>query len=214
MKNTILITFLLLTLTKVCSAGDKNFTGRMESQVGNFKKLKEVADWKMQAATFNIISKEFPAEWLPSYYEGYCFLQAGLAASENDEADKFFDAALTALQVAEIKSPDNSEINVLTSWVYSMKIVIDPAARGYELGMKSAELTSLAMKQNPNNPRPWLMQGLAAMYTPEAYGGSIERAKELLETAIQKFETNPAKTPIDPSWGYEKAQEALKSIQN
>ena len=214
MKNTILLSFLLLTFIKVCSAGDKKFTSQMEIQVGQFKNHKEVADWKSQAAAFGSISKDYPSEWLPSYYEGYSLLQAGLAAEENDEADKLFDQALTSLEAASVKSPKNSEINVLMSWVYSMKIVIDPAARGYELGMKSSELTSLAMEQNPDNPRPWLLQGLAAMYTPEAYGGSKERAKELLNTAIQKFETHPAKSRIDPSWGYERAQEALKSIQN
>jgi hypothetical protein len=214
MKNSILVSFLLLTFLNVCSAVDKNFTGRMEAQVGKFKGLKEVADWKSQSVAFNSISKDYPSEWLPSYYEGYCLLQAGMASAENDEADKLFDQALTSLEAASAKSPDNSEINVLMSWVYSMKIVIDPASRGYELGMKSAELTSLAMEQNPDNPRPYLLQGLAAMYTPKEYGGSEDRAKELLNMAIQKYETHPAKSAIDPSWGYEKAQDALKSIQN
>lgn len=214
MKNSILVSFLLLTCLNVCSAVDKNFTSLMEAQVGKFKGLKEVADWKSQSVAFNGISKDYPSEWLPSYYEGYCLLQAGMASAENDEADKLFDQAITSLEAASAKSPDNSEINVLMSWVYSMKIVIDPASRGYELGMKSAELTSLAKQQNPDNPRPYLLDGLAAMYTPEEYGGSKILAKELLNTAIQKFETHPAKSAIEPSWGYEKAVDALKSIQN
>ncbi|MBL0340323.1 MAG: hypothetical protein IPP71_04980 [Bacteroidetes bacterium] len=215
MKNfkQILIALMMLTIPVLVNASDKTFIKQMEKEISGMEKISGMDSWLNQAGVFEKISKENSGEWLIFYYESYAYLKAGMEAKENIQADRYYDQSLLILEKAVTLSPANSEISTLKSWIISMKISIDPMARGYELGMQANQLLSAAIIQDATNPRPYLLQGLAAMYTPEEYGGSKKVAADLLNQSIQKFAEFKSASSIMPSWGLDKAKQTLKEVQ-
>ena len=90
-----------------------------------------------------------------------------------------------------------------------MKISIDPMNRGRELGMEAGMLSATAIKLDSLNPRPYLLKGQGAMYTPPQYGGGKDKALPLLQLAVAKYKTFKPANNIMPHWGETKAKEAL-----
>ena len=70
------------------------------------------------------------------------------------------------------------------------------------------------MKLDPENPRPYLLKGMGAMYTPEQYGGGKDKALPILEKAVEKFAKFKPTNSIMPKWGKERATKALEECKN
>ena len=56
-------------------------------------------------------------------------------------------------------------------------------------------------KLNVENPRVYLLEGQDKFYTPEQFGGSKEKAKELFNEALKKYDAFKPASDIDPNWG-------------
>ena len=106
-----------------------------------------------------------------------------------DEADSYLTKA-SALA-------ENDEILVLQSWSKSARIAVNPMTRGQKYGAESATFLDKAMKMNPDNPRINFLKGQSAFYTPEAFGGSKTKAKEMFmkdsKAMLMKADENFAK---------------------
>jgi hypothetical protein len=114
---------------------------------------------------------------------------------------------------ADTLSPNNSEIYALRSLIYSMRIGVNPMLRGAKFGTKSGEMNAKAKELDPNNPRPYLLQGQGKFYTPEQFGGGKEKALPLLEEAVRKFDNFKPASPISPNWGKQRAKQMLEECQ-
>ncbi len=204
---------LLVVGTMVSQAADKKFVQQMEKELFGMDKITGMEPWLKKAESFEKIASQNSSEWLAYYYESYAYLKAGMEAKENIQADRYYDQAISVLEKADNLSPANSEVSILKSWILSMKISLDPASRGYELGTQVNQLVSAAIVQDPANPRPYLMQGYSAMYTPEEYGGSKKAAAEYFSLCIQKFAEFKPTSSIMPSWGLDKAKEMLNEVK-
>ena len=209
--NKIFLTLLLIGSSIVTIAGS-TFEKQMEKEIADLKNISEMESWLKKAAVFEEIARAHSDQWLVYYYESYSYLQAGMEAKEKIACDRYYTQSLLVLGKAEALSSANSEISTLKSWILSMQVSLDPMTRGQELGPQIGQLLSAAIVQDATNPRPYLMQGLAAMYTPEEYGGSKKMAKELINQSIQKFADYKPSSSIMPMWGLEKANEALKEM--
>lgn len=73
------------------------------------------------------------------------------------------------------------------------------------LGPSSSEYLATALAKEPENPRINLINGLSLFYTPEAYGGGVDKGIEFLEKAVELFEKEKIKEPLQLSWGKEEA---------
>jgi hypothetical protein len=212
-KITSYLIALILIGSGALNAMDTKLQQQIEKQLKELKSAKGIGAWEQGVTAFESMSKSHPKEWLTRYYESYCLLNCGMESKDPATADNYYDRAFKAAEVAEGLSANNSEIKTLKSWILSMQIGIDPMNRGFEYGMKSNILLEEAIALDENNPRPYLLQGLAAMYTPEEYGGSKEKARTCFEKAIKKFEATKVQSATAPSWGYEKAKESLAEVQ-
>ncbi|MBK7390700.1 MAG: hypothetical protein IPI23_16980 [Bacteroidetes bacterium] len=212
-KITSYLIALILIGSGALNAMDAKLQQQIEKQLKELKSAKGVEAWEQGVTAFEAMSKSHPEAWLTRYYESYCLLNCGMESKDPSTADSYYDRAIKAIDAADAVSVKNSEIKTLKSWILSMQIGIDPMNRGFEYGMKSNMLLEEAMTLDENNPRPYLLQGLAALYTPEEYGGSKEKAKSCFEKSIKIFESAKVKSATAPSWGYEKAKESLAEIQ-
>ncbi len=208
----LIIVLVLLSATCV-QATDKSYFQQMEKEVAALQKTQTKDEWLNKVAVFKKIAEGNKEEWLPGYYIAYSFLKAGMEDKNPSDADVYYDQALESIKIIEQLSSANSEISALKSWILSMKISIDPMGRGYALGAEANTLLSAAIVQDANNPRPYLLKGLAALYTPEEYGGSKKIAKELINESINKFTTFHPENSIMPNWGLEKAKKILEELK-
>lgn len=208
MKKIILSILTLVTITAF--AGDNSkYVAAMEKNIKALYEAKNVDQYLNVANAFERIATAEKKEWLPLYYQAYANLMTGMQQTANNLKDEYFDKSLAMLEKAETISKDNSEIYVMKSWAVSMKIGIDPQARGMEMGMMSGMYLQKAMSFNSENPRAYLMKAIGLMYTPEQYGGGKDKAIPVFETALEKFKSFKPESNIMPDWGKETAEKNL-----
>ncbi|TVQ13310.1 MAG: tetratricopeptide repeat protein [Bacteroidetes bacterium] len=66
-------------------------------------------------------------------------------------------------------------------------------------GPRSYRAISNALEADPNNPVAWMETGNSRFYTPSAFGGSKQEAREAYHKAVQLFENN---LPNNQRWLY------------
>ncbi|MEO5571113.1 MAG: hypothetical protein ABIT08_15630 [Bacteroidia bacterium] len=213
MKKLAISICMLITLS-VNAQENKKFVKAMEKNIQLLDSAQTIEQYQDAANAFERVSAAEKKEWLPVYYNAMSNLFIGMKQTENTKKDEYFDKAENLINKADEISKDNSEINAMHAWIVSMKISVDPMSRGMKLGMQSGMLTETAMKLNPENPRPYLLKGMGAMYTPEQYGGGKDKALPILEKSVEKFAKFKPTSSIMPNWGKERATKALEECKN
>ncbi|RPD38761.1 hypothetical protein [Chitinophaga barathri] len=172
-----------------------------------------VGGMQQLANTFERIAEAEKTQWLPYYYAAYCRVNEAFMTENKSKTDEIIDKSVLNIEKAQaLKGPD-SEISCILSLIASARIGVDPMTRGMKYGPESAELLETAQKQNPENPRVFVLKGQSAMYTPEAFGGSKTRAKEMFDIALKKFATFKPESDIAPNWGEGYVKELIKQVQ-
>lgn len=141
-----------------------------------------------------------PADALLLHYQGYAYYrEANLRMGRfQQDAGPLLDGAQRALE-ASLQGEAMPETLALLSSVLGQKIGSNPI-RGMTLGPRSSDLMERAIKLAPDNPRPWLLRGIGAIFTPGLFGGGLDRAEEYLGNALARFaQDSPA--PPRPAWG-------------
>ena len=209
----ILLPFLLIGSLQL-SAQNAKYTAAMERNISMMDTARTTGTLQNVYNAFERISKAEPKEWLPPYYMAWLNIMLSMREADNLKKDVMLDKAMDLVQLSDSLSPDNSEVYALKAFCLSMKINIDPAVRGQKLGMESGMSVARAMKLDPENPRPYLLKGQSAYYTPPQYGGGKEVALPLLEQAVEKFKTFKPKNSLMPHWGSKRAEEMLELCKN
>ncbi|HNR48974.1 MAG TPA: hypothetical protein PKN14_06965 [Bacteroidia bacterium] len=207
------LVLLLFITTSGFAQENKKFEKAMEKNLTLLKDAKTGEDYTNAANAFERIAKAETKEWLPSYYEAFALILSANDVSDAAKKDAVLDKAMEVAKAAEAISPDNSEIVTLQSWITSMKISVDPMNRGQKLGMEASVLTSRAIELDPENPRPYLLQGTGLFYTPEQFGGGKDKAQKVLEKAVEKFNSFKPKNKLMPNWGKERAMSLLEECK-
>jgi cytochrome c-type biogenesis protein CcmH/NrfG len=97
--------------------------------------------------------------------------------------------------------------------VYTAALGVDPAGRGQTYSAKANGAFQTAIKLNPENPRPYYMQGTTVLYTPEEFGGGKKAAQPLFEQAMKLFEKSNTESGLMPSWGKEDCERYLEDCK-
>lgn len=208
--KSIIAYFLLLAV--VTANGQDRYEAAMKQQVGLLDSASTFnpASLKALGNTFERIADAEKTQWLPYYYAAYCLVNEAFMTEDKTKVDPIADkAALMAEKAVALKGED-SELSCLLSLIAVSRIAVDPMTRGAKYGTESAELLDKAKQQNPENPRVYLLAGQNLLFTPEAFGGSKTKGKELLNLALQKFSTFKPESGISPRWGEAYTKELLK----
>ncbi len=118
-------------------------------------------------------------------YANYRLAISANVMGQKTLASSALTTAQTTLEALET-SQANAESLALLSSVYGMQIALDNS-KGATLGMKSAKAITSAEQLEPQNPRVALVKAIAAYNTPAMFGGSMQNAKTLATTAIERF---------------------------
>ncbi len=201
MKN-VLILFLFLSVNAgLLAQSNEKYTKAMEKALAGMDTLSKGDQWLAKSNVFERIAQKEPAEWLPPYYVALCQI---MIFNLDQNAEKY--AALCEktdqfLAVADSLQPNNSEIYVLKSMAAGLHIRMDPMVNGQKYGPLAGMTQEKALQLDPENPRAYMHKGMSLFFTPPQWGGDPVKGKELMETAVTKFETFKPASTIHPSWG-------------
>jgi hypothetical protein len=157
-------------------------------------------------------------QWLVYYYLGlvdFLLSYKAVEKKDNDAVKKYTESSIDMLNKCTDMKDDFAEAYILkmavnsNRWIYEMEKMNDIMA-------KQNEAKDLAKKHDPENPRLYLIDGINTYYTPEAFGGGVDKSLPLLEKSYELFGTYKPVDETYPDWGLDQAcgYLALCSIKN
>jgi hypothetical protein len=195
------LAILIATATFTFAQSDK-YESAMKSNISQLDSLVPKGNFEELANNFIRIGDAEKTEWLPYYYAAYCISAQGLQEKDNTKNDALADKASGLIKKAEtILGKENSETDVIKAMIATIHMTVDPQSRYMTYGQEINENIQKAETLDPTNPRPVLFEAESKYFTPEAYGGGKDAAKELFDKANQLYVNFKPETDLSPNWG-------------
>ena len=201
MKKTILMAAL------ICCAGftfaqSAKYESAMKSNISQLDSLMVKSNYVELANNFTRIGDAEKTQWLPYYYASYCYTMDALRDQDVSKKDPIADKADSSISKAvTILGKDNSETSLIKAMIATVRMTVDPQNRYQKYGAVLTDNLQKSETLDPTNPRPILFEAESKYYTPEAYGGSKDVAKKLLDKAKTLFDNFKPESDISPNWG-------------
>lgn len=191
------------------SAVPDAYTAMMTATIAEQTAATSPADVQANLAKLERAAAAAPTAWEPRYYQARGYLKLGFAGQNDDQKDKLFDQAQTALDAArKLPGADPAEVLILQAYIYQGRIMVSPMTRGMVYTGRVAEALGQAKTLAPNNPRVYLLLGNDMFYRPAMFGGGPDKAQPLYEKAKGLFATFKPANALSPAWG-EKMNDAM-----
>ncbi|QEC67648.1 hypothetical protein FRZ67_10220 [Panacibacter ginsenosidivorans] len=201
---------LMLFVSVTAMAQSDKYEAAMKKGFAAMDSAKTVMDWQNAAAMFERIGDAEKTQWLPYYYAGLAYSTIGWMNPKGD-ADANADKIKALCDKAEAIEK-NAEIYSLRNMAATQQMIVDPQSRWASYGQEAAAALQKGMELDPNNPRLYYLQGMSVFGTPEQFGGGKEKAKPILQKAVDLFKAEQPK-PMYPHWGQKQAEDALAQCQ-
>ena len=165
------------------------------------------------AETYEGISAKYPDMWLPPYYAAFSLIIANFEESEPSLKEEYLNRAKESVDKAIAINQEESEVQALNAFYIIAKMAIDPESNGPPYLEEFYYSNEKAKSLNPENPRPYYLDGLLKANLPEYIGGGTAAARALHQTAAEKYSTFRNDDPYWPDWGKDLNQEQLENLQ-
>lgn len=166
------------------------------------------------ANSFARIANVEKTNWLPYYYAAYCTALEAIGPAEDSKVDLLCDQAEKYLEQADMLSPKNSEVYCLKSLISLSRIRVNQMARGMMGLMQAQSALETANGYDDKNPRVYFMMGQQAFNTPEAFGGSKEKALQCFEKTLTLLDAQKEREKtIDVHWGRDTTVKMIAACQ-
>ena len=175
-KSMILLTLMLVTLSGFSQP--RKYKKAMENAVESLGEASSPEKLSQCAVSFGDIAANYPDLWMPSYYEAYCLISASFTSGAYDAKMDYLNRAQTSLDKAKALKADESEIEALDAYHALGMMAADPQANGPIYLEDFSLCIGKAKKLNPDNPRPYYMDGLLKANLPEYMGGGPLAARQ------------------------------------
>lgn len=213
--NRKIILGIVLSALSLSTQAQTAYEKAMTSKIEGIEIPKKTDEYTALANDFVRIGDKEKTQWQPYYYAAFSLIQKGRTEMQKDtgKLDQIAEEAEKMIEKAEAISPNNAELFLLGKMNYGMKMMVDPATRWMTDGQSAAKALAEAKKLDPENPRITILEAEDAYFTPEQFGGSKSRAKELFSKALEQFKVYKLKNALDPNWGQGEAQYFLKQME-
>lgn len=226
MKHVLLVAAVIFSVAAY-SQSDK-YTTAMLQTLSKFDSANTPAALESLAATFQRIGDAEKTQWLPYYWQGitlssigwmYLPQQGAAPAIKTDDLSKAVDdlagriaAAADKADALATDSNAKSEILTVRNMAATQQMIVDPQSRYKTYGQQAANDLQKAMQLNPNNPRAAYLQAMSVYGTPEQFGGGKDKAKPLVQKAVDLAKAEQVK-PLYPHWSLEQSEKVLATYQ-
>lgn len=203
---------LLIVFTIQIACAQSTYQSDMKKNIMQLDSAIKKHELHALSKSFSYISNQNQNQWLPPYYEAFCYLMIALE-KKGKQADDWCDKAEKIISRIDSLDKNNSEIWVLKSLIAAARITVNQATRGQKYGAQAVRFADKAISLSSENPRAYLQKATAVYYTPEQFGGGAKKAKPILEMSIEKFKTHKKTSALHPDWGEDIAKQLLKEIK-
>lgn len=211
--NTLSITIILATVSTVIMA-QAGYEQAMHDALTKFRNSTSPNEMQAAASQFDRVANVETEEWLPSYYASYIYCIMAFNTEDIEAKESYIDQAQKRHDIVIQIAAEESEVHTLQGMIYQATIGLDPAKNGWKYSSKANGSFKTAIKLNPENPRPYYLQGISVLNTPEMFGGGKTKALPLLMDASEKFDNFVPESNLSPSWGQEDCKHNLKICQD
>ena len=178
------LTALALALSLSTQAFALEHSNKVEQAITN-------ATYQYNASQLNAL-----ADSSTGYNKAYAYYR--LAQIDIPNPDKSAVLANLDLALAELKPLNDPEADVLKAAIWGLMMGADP--KSASTLYPQLQQTLAEAKEDINaKPRALLIEGINAFYTPPAYGGGTEKARTLLEEALNHYQASS--TDAQVVWG-------------
>ena len=207
MKTLILIISLVGTQTLGIAQA---YQPAMEKSIAMLQEANDPAALTDVANRFERIAKAEKEQWLPRYYTAYAYIRQANQSETTAQKDEYLNIAQQHLDQAMELQSEESELMTLQGYLQMIRVSIDPASRGQQLGPVATQTLTRALELNPKNPRALLMLGQMLYGTDKFFGNDTSMACAMIQQSVIKFEQEDVSDPLMPHWGAKTAQRAGK----
>jgi hypothetical protein len=201
MKKTILLIAAISFVSVIFAQSDK-YTTAMKAGITQLDSMIQKSNYSELANNFTRIGDAEKTQWLPYYYAAYCISVQAMMEKDLSKKDAIAVRATELITKAEtVLGKENSETDVIKSMIATAHMTVDPQNRYMADLPNINDNIEKAKKLDPTNPRPWLLEAENKFYTPEAYGGGKDVAKELFDKSKQLADNFKPETELSPVWG-------------
>ena len=203
-----LITIIAMFVASIVSA-QTQFDQGMQKALQTWKD----GNSKEALVQFEKIASVEKTNWLPNYY--IAFINTTQAFGEKDKAKKvtLLNAAQKAQDVCNELAMDNPEVLVLQAMIHTAWIVYDPMTNGQRLSGDVMYILNKAYKIAPENPRVVFQKASFEIGMAQYFGQDTKPMCVQIEKSIELFATFKPESALHPSWGLDRAQEAVKACK-
>ena len=203
-----LITIIAMFVASIVSA-QTQFDQGMQKALQTWKE----GNSKEALVQFEKIASVEKTNWLPNYY--IAFINTTQAFGEKDKAkiETLLNAAQKAQDVCNELAMDNPEVLVLQAMIHTAWIVYDPMINGQRLSGDVMYILNKANKIAPENPRVVFQKASFEIGLAQYFGQDTKPMCAQIEKSIELFATFKPESAFHPSWGLDRAQEAVKACK-
>ena len=128
----------------------------------------------------------------------YGLLNSTMATEDEETFDEYKGQTIDLLKEIIGENADWGEPKAVLSSTYGLVMAYSPM-KGMILGMKSNNLMSEAVKEQPESPLVQRLYGGSKLYTPEMFGGDPEKAVIAYQKALEIYKN---KSETEENWHY------------
>lgn len=117
-------------------------------------------------------------------------LQSTMVDQDEDLFDDYFKKTKSHLDELIDEEHEEGNARAILSAVYGWEMGYS-SWKGMFLGGKSSSNIEKATKVDPTSPLVWQVYGSSKLFTPAAFGGSVQEAVKAYEKSVELYEANP-----------------------
>lgn len=204
----------IICFASVAFAQSDKYVSAMKANIALLDSMMTKGSNVELANNFERIADAEKTQWLPYYYAAYCTATQAYMEKDNSKKDAIADKAQQLIDKAEtISGKENSETDAIKSMIATAHMMVDPQNRYMTYGPSSSGFIAKSESLDSTNPRPVLLEAETKFYTPEAYGGGKDAAKEYFDKANTLNDKFKPETELSPNWGKNSLQYFLSQYK-
>lgn len=203
-----LITIIAMFVASIVSA-QTQFDQGMQKALQTWKE----GNSKEALVQFEQIAKVEKTNWLPNYYIAFINTTQAFGEKDKTKIESSLNAAQKAQDVCNELAQDNPEVLVLQAMIHTAWIVYDPMTNGQRLSGDAMYILNKAYKIAPENPRVVFQKASFEIGMAQYFGQDTKPMCIQIEKSIELFATFKPESAFHPSWGLDRAQEAVKACK-
>jgi len=163
------------------------------------------------SALFERIASAEKDNYLPNYYVALINTTEAFNPANKDKITSLLAKANAALDIELAKTPNNVELLVVQAMAKTALLASDPMTYGMTLSPKISEIYMHASLLAPENPRVVFCKAEFDMGGAKWTGADVKEICSRLQKSLDLFAKFKPETPFSPSWGLDRAQEAVQN---